>query len=526
LQFDELRQRLFGNRRHDYTFDYRIIRADSGVRWIESRGFVSYDQDGQPQHVIGINIDVTERKQTEALLKESKTRLSDALAAGQVLAFDWDAATGRSQRSDNADRIMGFVDSGRFLQQLHADDRGNFKAHIRGLSPDDPSYALTFRFDRADGRQVWLEETARGEFDATGKLLRIKGLTRDITERKQAELALAERNAQLALAGKAARVGHFAHDLDTGLVTVSKGYAAIHDLPEGTTQTPIDQWRNKVHADDLAKVDELRRKIFKNRRRDYTFDYRIVRPDGDVKWIDSRSFVFYDGEGQPRRIVGINIDITERKALEDHKTTLISELDHRVKNVLATVCTVASRTQETSSSMAEFIAALEGRIKSMAITHELLSSQHWQGIPLAELVRRELAPYATASNSHIGGSDVMLSAEAGQILAMVFHELATNAAKFGAMSAKSGRVSVRWNMRRSQHADSQLCIEWRERGGPLVALPTRSGFGTSIVRELVPYELGGTVDLMHPPEGVRCRLQIPAHWLSASNGPKAPHALG
>ena len=139
LQFDELRQRLFGNRRHDYTFDYRIIRADSGVRWIESRGFVSYDQDGQPQHVIGINIDVTERKQTEALLKESKTRLSDALAAGQVLAFDWDAATGRSQRSDNADRIMGFVDSGRFLQQLHADDRGNFKAHIRGLSPDDPS---------------------------------------------------------------------------------------------------------------------------------------------------------------------------------------------------------------------------------------------------------------------------------------------------------------------------------------------------------------------------------------------------
>jgi PAS domain S-box-containing protein len=480
--------------------------------------------------------------------------------------------------------------------------------------------------------------------EATGKPIRVIGNNADITERKQAELALAERNAQMALAERAAHVGSFAHDLKMGVTRVSEGYAAIHGLPEGTTETIVGEWRSRAHPEDLAQFDELRRQVFRNRREYYKFDHRIVRADGKVRWIDCRSLVSYDGDGQPQRVIGINIDITnrkqtedllresearyralyednpsmyftldaagtvlsanafgaqtlgytnaelvghtvlrlvheedremvrqnlalctrnpskpvngefrkvrrdgtvlwvreagravrapngrtvilivceditERKELEDHKTILISELDHRVKNVLATVSAMASRTKETNSSMAEFVAALDGRIKSMATTHELLSHRRWQGIPLAELVRHELAPYATVSNTRIDGPDVVLSAEAGQTLAMVLHELATNAAKCGAISVKSGRVSVRWRFKRNGHAASWLCIQWEESGGPRVVPPTRSGFGTSVVRELIPYELGGTVDLMHLSEGVRCSLQIPAQWLSAGNG--------
>ena len=162
------------------------------------------------------------------------------------------------------------------------------------------------------------------------------------------------------------------------------------------------------------------------------------------------------------------------------------------------------------------VAALEGRIKSMATTHELLSLRHWQGIPLAELLRRELAPCVNASNSRIDGPDVVLNAEAGQALAMMFHELVTNAAKFGSISVKSGRVSVHWNLMHNAHAESWLCIQWEESGGPPVVPPVRSGYGTIVVRELVPYELGGSVDLAYLPEGVRCKLRIPGHWLSAS----------
>jgi len=272
---EENRARNFRDKLEVYNVDYRIIRASGEVRWIEARGIVSYYADGQPRRVVGINIDVTERKQVEALLKESKTRLSDALTAGQVVAFEWDTATGHSQRSDNADRIMGLVGDGCFLKQVHRDDRDDFGICIRGLSPGNPSYALTFRFVRSDGGQVWLEETARGEFDGKGRLLRVKGLTRDITERKQAELALAERNAQLALAGRAALVGVYAYDVKAEKVQISEGYAAIFGFPEGTTEMPRSQWVARVHPEDLERIEDLRSRAFRDRQDQYNTEYRI-----------------------------------------------------------------------------------------------------------------------------------------------------------------------------------------------------------------------------------------------------------
>jgi PAS domain S-box-containing protein len=501
---DKVRDRVLGNRERDYSFDYRTIR-DGAMRWIESRGCVSYDEDGRPLHVVGINVDVTERKLTEA-------RLSDALAAGQVVAFEWDAVTRQSRRSDSAERILGIVESGCFLRQVHPADRSDLDSLIANLSPGNPSYALTFRFARPDGREVWLEEEAKGEFDAAGRLLRIKGLTRDITVRRQAELALAERNLQLALAGRAALVGSYTYDPRTEMYEISEGCAAIRGLPESTTTLTWGEWWAGVHPDDAQRVQAFVNDAVSKGHLEYNVEYRIVRPGGEVRWIESRSFISYNGAGHPLRVVGVIIDVTERKRAEEHRRVLVSELDHRVKNTLATISTVASHTLETSGSMADFVAALNGRIKSMASTHELLSSRHWDGIPLTELVRSELAPYANAGNTRIEGPDVVLRADAGQILAMVFHELATNAAKFGAISTKSGRVSVRW----SGGAESWLKIHWVESGGPPVVQPTRSGFGTSVIRELVPYELSGTVELAHLPEGLCCNLHVPAQWLSAS----------
>src|SRR5262249_51770990 len=258
------------------------------VRWIESRAFISYNSDGHPQRVIGVNIDVTERKRTEALLSESKDRLADAMGAGQGMAFEWDAITGLSQRSDNAAKILGSEEGGitgasrnDFVKQVHPDDRATLKTHIRELRPDDASYAVCFRYVRADGRQVWLEETAKGEFDAIGRLLRITGLTRDITERKNAELALAERNMQLALAGRVALVGSYAYDVNTEKMQVSEGYAAIHGLPEGTTETSLSQWKARVHTEDRERA-EIAQRAFANQGNESNIEYRIVRPDGEI----------------------------------------------------------------------------------------------------------------------------------------------------------------------------------------------------------------------------------------------------
>jgi PAS domain S-box-containing protein len=261
-------------RRDTFSNEFRIIRPDGQIRWILSMGGAFYDEvTGEPIRILGNNVDITDRKQTEA-------RLSDALEAGQVVAFEWDAANRRSQRSDNAERILGVVKDSHFLRQVHPDDRARFKADLAALSPDKPSYALTFRFMRSDGRLVWLEETAKGEFDSATKLSRIKGLTRDITERKRAEQALADRDVQLALAGRAGLVGTYAYDTDYDAdgekAQISSGYAAIHGLPEGTTEISRNAWLARVHPEDAERLQALRDQAFHQRQRDYKVDYRIV----------------------------------------------------------------------------------------------------------------------------------------------------------------------------------------------------------------------------------------------------------
>src|SRR5262249_34127634 len=177
------------------------------------------------------------------------------------------------------------------------------------------------------------------------------------------------------------------------------------------------------------------------RRSEHHAEFRIVRPCGTIRWIEARSFIEYDQAGHARRLVGVNIDITERKRVEERQRVLVAELDHRVKNSLATIGAVVSHTLNASNSMADFAAALDGRIQSMARTHELLSASRWHGISLAELIRSELAPYATTGNTEINGPEVILRAEAGQGKDTVLLELSTNAAKYGALSTTQGRAA-------------------------------------------------------------------------------------
>ena len=592
----------------------------------------------------------TERRRTEAALKlallteeETGTRLADAMTAGQVMAFEWDSITGISRRDDGA-HILGLeqgsmanVARSNFLEHVHPDDRANLKAQIRGLRPDNPSYALGFRFRRPDGREVWLEETARGEFDASGRLLRIKGLTRDITERKRAEDQLAEREAQLRLFVEHAPAAIAMFDREMRYLVVSQRFITDFRLPhdaqligrshyevfpevpqrwrdvharvlageelsndedqftrhDGRTEWTgwsMAPWRGGdgriggavlfaevrteqvearraladsevrfratfenaavgvalvgpdgsilrannsfarmlgysveelatktfqelTHPDDLASNLSLLNRTLVGEAESYSIEKRYVRKDGGIVWASLTVGCVRKTNGVVDYFVSVVQDITERKRAEEQQRVLLAELDHRVKNALATVSAVVSQTQQGSRSVADFVAALDGRIRSMATTHELLSSRRWQGVSLAELVRRELAPYATSNNTEIDGPGVCLKPEAGQAMAMVLHELATNAAKYGSLSTKNGRVSIRWDRRLNGHPRPHLLFVWQEIGGPPVLALGKSGYGTSTIRELIPYEFGGTVDLVPAPEGFQCRLVLPADWL-------------
>jgi PAS domain S-box-containing protein len=238
-------------------------------------------------------------------------------------------------------------------------------------------------------------------------------------------------------------------------------------------------------------------------------DYETVRQrkDGSLVSVSLMVSPVMNAEGMFVGASAIARDITRRKRAKEREKMLMAELDHRVKNVLARVAMLAMCSRNGSSSIEEFTGSLDGRIQSMAAAHALLSQKGWHGVGLDALVRSQVAPYAAGSNITIHGPDVMLAGAATQAMGMVLHELVTNAAKYGALSVPTGRVTVSWE--RKPNGDATILVfAWREFGGPPVVVEAKSGYGTRLIRGLVPHELGGTIDLEFAAQGVSCTIEF------------------
>jgi PAS domain S-box-containing protein len=272
------------------------------------------------------------------------------------------------------------------------------------------------------------------------------------------------------------------------------------------TSLSAAEFRSRIHPDDRSRHQACVYGVRPDSP-SYTITYRFICADGREVWFEETATAEFDAKGNYERLEGLVRDITRRKRNEEHQQRLVAELDHRVKNALARVAVVTKSTRQRSNSIDEFIKALDRRVRSMADVHELLSQSRWEGANVTDLIRRQLAPYTNNNNTTIAGPNITLTAEATQALATVFQELVTNALKYGALSNPNGRLSVNW--RPSGDAAGFLVIEWRETGGPLAVTPAQSGYGTNLIRELIPHEVGGTVDLVFAPEGVSCTIRIP-----------------
>src|SRR5215467_7109346 len=406
------RSEALRERRQEYKVDYRIIRHDGEVRWIESRVFIVYGGDATGHRLTGVNIDVTERKRAEQALLERNILLALAGRTARVGTFAYDTDTEIMQISADYAAIHDFPEGtseiarGDCLATVHPEDVERVRlARSEAFREQWREYSAEYRIIRPGGEIRWVEIRCFITYAGSGHPKRVVGVSTDVTDRKQAELRLAERNAQFGLAQKATRVGTYTYDNIARTMQLTEASAAILGLPQGTTEITAHDWHLRVHPDDVQRLAAERRHAFKERQPELVGELRIIRPTGEVRWIEARALITYGGDGRPCSMIGVYIDVTERKRAEDHKSLLIAELDHRVKNTLATVSAVVSHTRQGSRSVADFAAALEGRIRSMAATHELLSARRWSGISLVKLVRRELAPYANNDNIKISGPD-------------------------------------------------------------------------------------------------------------------------
>jgi PAS domain S-box-containing protein len=258
---------------------------------------------------------------------------------------------------------------------------------------------------------------------------------------------------------------------------------------------------------------ERRREALKRALEDgeaYDIEYRLETAPGVVRWVNTRGRVVAREAGRPVKMAGVVLDITDRQdafaRLEDgerRQRLLIDELNHRVKNTLATVQSITRQTAKGATSIPAFRASLEARLMSLSGTHNLLTRGSWERASLRDLLTQEAAPHA-ADQVTLQGPDIQVDPRQALALGMIFHELATNAAKYGALSAATGRVMVGWTV-----ADGVLSITWRESDGPTVTAPTRKGFGSTLIERLAGSELNGKAKVAFDPGGVICMIETP-----------------
>jgi PAS domain S-box-containing protein len=300
--------------------EFRVVWPDQTVHWLRSEAQFFFGKDGQPERMLGISTDITERKSAEAALRESEERLRLAVQAGKMFAYSWDAATDVIERSGESAEILGLdreeaATGAAISAMVHRDDKKRVERALAKLTVENPTLRITYRIVRPDGAVAWLERNSRAYFDEHGKVKRIVGMIVDVTERKRAEEALRTSEERMRLAQHAARMGTFECNVQEQKITWAPELEALYGLPPGSFGGKLIDFENLIHPGDREAVSESVENSYKTGQ-PTTGEWRVIWPDGSEHWIAGRWQVFMNDSGEPLRALGVNIDVTEHKRAE------------------------------------------------------------------------------------------------------------------------------------------------------------------------------------------------------------------
>ncbi|AWL99900.1 HWE histidine kinase domain-containing protein [Bradyrhizobium amphicarpaeae] len=337
---------------------------------------------------------------------------------------------------------------------------------------------------------------------------RVRARTAEL-ENSTTKLRESEQRRSMAIA--AGKMGSWDWDWISGDWMWDEGQYRIFGVnPESFAVNPANV-QALLHPDD---VEQLRKAVaeFNMGTRAYETEFRILRPDGEVRWCVGTAAATVDDSSRVVRVSGVTVDITERKRAEERQNLLAREVDHRAKNALALAQSIVRLTR--ADEVKAYVNAVEGRINALARVHTILSLSSWQGAELSKLIDEEVAPYSLGGQIVLAGPEVQLLPTTAQTLALALHELFTNSAKYGALSTRSGRLAIGW-----QVEDQLLTLSWEESGGPLVMPPKSRGFGTRSLLASVESQLGGQAQFDWRAEGLVCRLEVPLIRKTAATTP-------
>ena len=323
--------------------------------------------------------------------------------------------------------------------------------------------------------------------------------------RARTAAALIQEEWRHALTLEAGKVGSWVWDLRSGEVAVNDILRGMFNLPgSGTLQAR--SILSRIDREDFGRFRASLRAAFEDGA-GYFGEFRVA---GTGRWLMGRGRVYQrDSHGKPLIVMGVNLDITEQREAADHTRLLLRELNHRVKNTLAIIQSLARQTVRQSRDPEEFVEAFSGRLRTLSDAHRLLADRDWSGIGLSELVLLESGGRNLGAREQlvIEGDDVELPPDHALGLGLILHELTSNALKYGALSTPKGNVTVSWSEARTPRR--QVTLLWQERNGPKVKKPALHGLGTRLIERSLDKVLDSQVDLRFPPEGVEAHISFP-----------------
>lgn len=341
--------------------------------------------------------------------------------------------------------------------------------------------------------------------DRAGRIVGAINCFDDISQEHEVRLALERHQRTFDLAMAASQMGTWRYTLADNICTYDENAQRLYGLTKARFLHDEQGVKDKFHPDDLDLMwSRVTRALDPEGDGRYDVEYRVKQLDSSWRWLSAWGTVEFEGHGPNRKpvaISGASRDLSELKKSEELQRLLLNELNHRVKNTLATVQAIVSYTLHRATDLPSAHEKLNQRIGSLARVHDLLTMRNWTGADLRDVVQRALDPFAPPQLD-ISGPSVEISSGHALALSLGLHELATNAAKYGALSRPDGRVQVHWGS-----ASGQLNLKWHESGGPPVTPPARRGFGSRLLENAIARDLGHT-KLEFMPEGVRCEFSV------------------
>lgn len=477
--------------------EFRVVLPRAGIRWFLSRADIVDDRKGSAVGCHGVMIDITERKTAE----ETAARLAAIVMSSDDAIISSNRGNRIISWNHGAEKLLGFSSSeiiGSPISRIIPEEL--WESEQESLDMVNSGFAIPAhesKLRHKNGLVLPISLSVSPVRNSSGKVVGASTIALDLGEARLDAQARRETDLRLLHAISAAKVGAFDYDIAGGTSNWSREMFSLHGLDPARPSPDLDA----AIAMIAPAHQPLARKQIDEALRDggqFAFEFPVLRPDGREVWMSMAGYVRRNAMGIATNARGILRDISERMEWQKRQTLLLRELSHRVKNSMAVIESVTRQTLRTTSNPADFAAAFEGRIRSLAASHTLLTTMEWKGASLRELIRLQTAGLVDDFDGRfvLHGPDVLLAAEPATRMGLVLHELATNAIKHGALSQTQGRVGVRWKRGRGK-----LFMTWSERQGPPASSGGPRGFGTSLVDSSVV-----EVKRRFGPEGLTCHM--------------------